>query len=701
MKPNTIALVGNPNCGKTTLFNALTGLSQTVGNWPGVTVDKKVGQLSTAKGRYDVVDLPGLYSLQHDNMGLDEQIAQQFLGQRPSMILNIVDASALDRQLLLTHQLLELQLPMVVVVNMIDVAEQNHLQIDTRALSAVLGVPVYAIVAADTAHVKKLAQQWPDVAHAPQVEHAAGTLLQRLQDVRLWVNKSVKQTQSGPTLTERIDNVLLNKWLGIPIFLFAMYLLFWFAINVGAVFIDFFDLLFGAWLVDLPKAALAAIGTPDFIQVLVADGLGGGIQLVATFIPVIAFLYLGLSFMEGTGYMPRAAFVVDKVMRAIGLPGRAFVPLIVGFGCNVPSVMAARSLSNPRDRMVTVAMAPFMSCGARLTVYALFAAALFADNGQNVVFALYLLGIAMAVFTGWLFRRAQPKQALSSSLLDMPAFHVPKLSNILINTWHRLHGFVFSAGKTIVLVVVVLSFVNSWGTDGSFGHENQPTSVLSVVSQKVTPVLAPMGIHQDNWPATVGVVTGIFAKEAVVGTLDALYSGLSEPLVENTTTVWQQTGAAVASIGENAQGLAASLLDPLGLSLGRYDSVEEAASDQGVRAQTFATMAALFVTPWAAFSYLVFILLYTPCVAVMGALVREQGRRWAVVVIGWSTVLAYSVATIVYQLSQLTVSPFSALGWIGLMLSMLWIGYKGLQWQTMRQSKALQLIPVVDTTGCH
>ena len=291
---------------------------------------------------------------------------------------------------------------------------------------------------------------------------------------------------------------------------------------------------------------LLGIGTPQWMVVLLANGLGGGIQLVATFIPVIGFLFFCLSILEDSGYMSRAAFVVDRFMSRIGLPGTAFVPLIVGFGCNVLAVMASRTLCRDSDRLLTISMAPFMSCGARFTVYALFAAAFFPKNGQNIVFALYLMGIVIAVLTGFIFRKQIFREEMTPSFQEMPAYHIPVLRNLLLTTWMQLRSFVMRAGKTIVLVVIGLSFLNSYGLDGSFGNEDSEASALSLVGKAITPIFAPLGIQEDNWPATVGLFTGIFAKEAVVGTLDA-------------------TEAAFVSIWVNAQDLAGALTDPLGI----------------------------------------------------------------------------------------------------------------------------------------
>jgi ferrous iron transport protein B len=469
------------------------------------------------------------------------------------------------------------------------------------------------------------------------------------------ISGAVTQVRAIPHApSELIDRVVLNRWLGVPIFLAAMYLMFTLAINLGAVFIDFFDILFGAIFVTTFEQLLSTVGVPIWLNVLLSQGLGGGIQLVATFIPVIGFLFLCLSVMEDSGYMSRAAFVIDRLMIGIGLPGSAFVPLIVGFGCNVPAVMATRTLSQEQDRLMTIAMAPFMSCGARLTVYALFAAAFFKGQGQNVVFLLYLLGIGMAILTGWLFRKQIFHGQMSTSYAEMPVYHVPVVKNLLLTTWFRLKSFILRAGRTIVLVVMGLSFLNAIGTDGSFGHENKSTSVLSVVGKGLTPLFKPMGITEDNWPATVGLFTGLFAKEAVVGTLDALYSGNADTETEGFR---EAVDAAFLSVADNALALSDSLLDPLGLDVS--SGPEEGQADVALE-----NMAAYFGSNLAAFSYLVFILLYAPCVAVIAAMHKESGLKWAVLVFGWTTLMGYMAATTVYQLGSFNAQPVFATCWL-------------------------------------
>ncbi|HIC33236.1 MAG TPA: ferrous iron transport protein B, partial [Gammaproteobacteria bacterium] len=333
-----------------------------------------------------------------------------------------------------------------------------------------------------------------------------------------------------------------------------------------------------ALFVDGPRTLLGQIGFPAWLRTFIADGIGGGIQLVGTFIPVIACLFLFLTFLEDTGYMARAAFVLDRLMQRLGLPGKSFVPLIVGFGCNVPAVMATRSLDNQPDRILTTIMAPFMSCGARLTVYALFAAAFFPNNGQNIVFALYFIGIAVAVVSAMVVRRHLLHSGTSTFILELPAYHMPTLKGVLIHTWQRLSGFVTRAGKAIVMVVVVLNVVNSVGTDGSFGNENTNDSVLSAIGRTITPAFRPMGIDDDNWPATVGIFAGIFAKEVVVGTLDALYS--QTPVDKADFNLLDEFGAAAQTIPKNLSALVSTATDPLGLDLGELRDTTAAADNQ-------------------------------------------------------------------------------------------------------------------------
>jgi ferrous iron transport protein B len=416
---------------------------------------------------------------------------------------------------------------------------------------------------------------------------------------------------------------------------------------------------------------------PDLVTVVLADGMGGGIQTVATFIPVIACLFLFMAFLEDSGYMARAAFVMDRFMRFVGLPGKSFVPMLVGFGCNVPAIMATRTLESRRDRILTILMNPFMSCGARLPVYALFAAAFFPRAGQNVVFLLYLIGMGMAIVTGLIMKHTLLKGEAAPFVMELPTYHLPTLKGVLIRTWERLKAFILRAGRVIVVMVMVLSLLNSIGTDGSIGNEDSENSVLSSASQIITPVFAPMGISQDNWPATVGVFTGIFAKEAVVGTLDSLYTQLGQneavaagvELEAEGFDFFGNISEAFATIPANLAALGGTLLDPLGLSVGDVSNLATAAEEQAVAYTTFGQMALRFDGRVAAFAYLLFVLMYFPCVAAMGAVYRETNAGWTAFVGIWTTGLAYWSAVMFYQVMTFSTHPGRSTAWImGLIL---------------------------------
>ncbi|MBW8284734.1 MAG: ferrous iron transport protein B, partial [Rhizobium sp.] len=478
--------------------------------------------------------------------------------------------------------------------------------------------------------------------------------------------------EASQSLTDRIDRIVLHRVLGIPIFLAVMYLMFMWTINVGSAFIDFFDLAVGAVLVDGLGHAMRSAGSPEWLAVLVADGIGGGIQTVATFIPIIAFLYIFLSILEDSGYLARAAFVMDRFMRMAGLPGKAFVPLIVGFGCNVPAIMGTRTLDNDSDRKTAIMMAPFMSCGARLPVYALFAAAFFPTNGKNLVFGLYLTGIAVAIMTGYIMKMTITRGHVSPLVMELPPYHMPTLRNVALHTWERLKGFVLRAGRVIVLMVAFLSVVNAMDTSGNFGHAESDGSILAVASRAAAPVFAPMGLDERNWPAIVGIVTGVFAKEAVVGTLDSLYGALARdaaseaPEEPRTTLEIMKSGLrdAVASVPANLADLAGKITDPLGLDIGDVTSPDAAAAAQAVERATFAEMQARFSGSAGAFAYMLFILLYTPCVAATGAIYREAGARWMTAALVWTTGIAYGVSVMAYQIANFSVQPVHAAGWI-------------------------------------
>lgn len=749
----SIGIAGNPNCGKTTLFNALTGARQQVGNWPGVTVDRKTGQYTDGV-TVRVIDLPGVYTLGAlpGMDSLDEHIAQDaIIKGEAQVIVNVVDATNLERNLYLTAQLIEMRVPMVVAINMMDLSHKHGIMVDPAHLAEHLGcrvVPVVASRGEGLAELKAAIRETAAEARPPVAELDYGFLLQKAivdltpaitdaaqshnVDPRWLAVKLLEDDVVATTLTngsaadiladmipaleseqgedvdiqiadaryafannlanhvvrkkgvvhragsDTLDKMVLNQWLGLPIFLGIMYLMFMFTINFGGVFIDFFDIAASTIFVDGVDTVLASLGSPDWVRVLLANGLGGGIQIVATFIPIIGFLYLFLSVLEQSGYMARAAFLMDRYMRTIGLPGKAFVPLIVGFGCNVPAVMATRTLEQQRDRTMAVLMTPFMSCGARLAVYALFTAAFFPVGGQNIVFALYLIGVAVAIGTGFILKHTLLKGETTAFVMELPPYHIPNAKGVVLNAWGRLKSFIFGAGKIIVMVVIVMSFLNSAGTDGSFGNEDSDRSVLSAVGRAIVPVFRPLGIQEDNWPATVGIFTGIFAKEAIVGTLDALYSSLDQTdakaagITPEPYDLLAGLAKAVATVPANFATLGDMIADPLGVGAASIDDVEAAAVANNVSLDTFGAMVSRFDGAAGAFSYLLLILLYIPCVATLGAINREVGGRWTVFASAWTVGISYALSVGFYQSATFARHPVTSSTWIGgLLLAMI------------------------------
>lgn len=753
-----VGIVGNPNCGKTCLFNALTGANQRVGNWPGVTVERKEGEYVHDGTKITLVDLPGVYSLDAEDgeTGLDELVARDYLlSAEANLIVNIIDASNLERNLYLTTQVMEMGVPMILALNMMDLARDQGLRIDVDALADRLGCPVIPISAVRKEGLPQLREtiyqglQQPPypksyVAYPPVMEEAIAAVVALLQEknpdapinprwkavqlleyedrvapeilspeldrivvkhrrkIHQTLNEDIdiivadsrygfihkllqgvaeRQGEVSVKLSDKIDRIVLNRWLGIPIFAFIMYLMFLISINLSSVFIDFFDILAQTIFVDGFGYLLRTVGTPEWLVVLLADGAGGGVQTVATFIPVIGLMFLCLSFLEDSGYMARAAFMMDRLMRLIGLPGKSFVAMIVGFGCNVPALMSTRTLEHPRDRLMSIVMTPFMSCTARLPVYAIFAAAFFPIGGQNIVFSLYLIGILAAVFTGLVLKHTLLPGKPTPFVMELPTYHLPSVKSMLLRTWDRLQGFILRAGQVILLMVMVLGLLNSVGTDGSFGNQANGKSVLVATSQAITPILRPMGIQQDNWPATVGIFTGIFAKEATVGALDSMYSQLAQTtkttetsetgLLEKTRFL-SRIGEAFATIPANLATIPSALLDPLGLSAVNDAGGENAANAASAFGRgAFGQMTMRFQSSAAAFAYMLFILLYCPCVAAVATVYRETNLGWTIFVVGWTTGLAYWGATLFYQVATFAQHPMSSLAWIlGLLTAM-------------------------------
>ena len=730
-----IALIGNPNSGKTALFNALTQSHEKVGNWPGVTVERKSGEFVSAGRVCEVVDLPGVYSAHVSDMAaLDEKIACDYLWSGAAdLIVHVIDGSHLVRHLYLTMQLREMGLPLILVVNMLDLVEQRGLHIDLTELAQLSGCPVYGVVAtrgegiaalqAGIARMKlrvdlpasfplcpalddachRVAREIQAVmpSHASRarclsvrllegdayaaslvpsslhqcVSAAQDELLQltgedadtlvaeaRYQQAGQWADAVTRVQKPGRvSLTERIDRWLLNRYLGLPIFFVLMYVLFVFSINVGGAFQDFFDLLSQGIFVDGVATALQACHSPPWLIALLAYGLGRAINTVLTFMPVIGAMFLGLGFLEEVGYMARAAFVMDRLMQCLGLPGRSFVPMLIGFGCNVPAILATRTLANARDRLLTVLMLPFMSCSARLAIFSVFAAAFFPVHAALVIFVLYVLGMFVAVLSGLVLRRSVLPGKPAPLVMELPAYHWPKFAPLLAQAAWRLKGFVWRAGRYIVPIGILVGALNAIDLTGHLSGHFADQAVLASVGHWLTPVFAPMGIAPDNWPATVGLMTGVLAKEVVIGSLNSLYNTVSVlPVVGDWTQCWS---LAWHSLGDNLTALGVAFLHPL----------SGAAAPVSLSAPAMKAILQHFSAP-AAFAYLVFVLLYFPCVSTLAVMRREIGASWARGSLIWSTGLAYGLAVLSYQSLTFSSHPGASLAWILGVLASLGLG---------------------------
>lgn len=722
-----IALAGNPNCGKTTVFNALTGARHRVGNWPGVTVEKKTGHFVLGAVRVEVIDLPGVYTLEspEGEGAVDERIARDFiLSGQVDTVVDVVDAANLERNLYLTLQLLEMRVPVVVVLNMMDLLRASGRELDVPALARRLGCPVLPVVGAtgegidalrallaephapsrvqfhyaepiedavqqvqpllDAAEADPrwlalglLADDQAARARAPEpaqtqarqlaakIEQTAGEAADILvADGRYGMSHEFAREvmhQARPArrhrLSEGLDRVVLNRVLGLPVFLGAMYLMFLFTIKLGRVFKLFVKDLSQTLFIDGPLWSLTQLGLPEAWVGPLVQGLGNGLGVVASFVPIIAFLYLFLAVLEDSGYMARAAFVVDRLMRAVGLPGKALVPMIVGFGCNVPAVMGTRTLERQRDRVLAILMNPFISCAARLPVYVLFADVFFPVHGAAVVFGLYLIGIGMAVLTALVLRHTLLAAEPATFVMELPPYHLPRAGNVLLSTWDRVKGFVIKAGRFIVPMVLLIHLLNSLGTDGRYYPQGSEHSVLAAAGRAVTPVLAPMGIRQDNWPATVALMTGILHKTVIVGTMEAIYPRLDGTMPSPTVVTFDLGDRLHKAVATIPRAFRAQFL-PGGAQM--------QARMARARAERLAPSLASRFDGWqGAMAFLLFVLLYFPCITTNAAAYREAGLRWSGFMTLWNTALAYAVGVGFYQIATFARHPVGAGAWVG------------------------------------
>ena len=673
-----IALAGNPNCGKTTLFNALTGSNQFVGNWPGVTVEKKEGKL---KGHKDVVimDLPGIYSL--SPYTLEEVVARNYLiAERPDVILNIVDGTNIERNLYLSTQLMELGIPVIMAVNMMDVVEKSGEKIHTDKLSKKLGCEVVEISALKGTGIKEAAEKAVKLAESRKAAVVTHEFSKEAEDIIAEVEGKLKgmpeeqkrffaikllekddkinemmtnvpdvsaeikemedkfdddtesvitneryvyissiigdcvtkNTKEKLTTSDRIDRIVTNRWAALPIFALVMFIVYYVSVTtVGALLTDWTnDTLFAEWIIPGAQSFFEGIGCADWLTGLIVDGVISGVGAVLGFVPQMLVLFIFLAFLESCGYMARVAFIMDRIFRKFGLSGKSFIPMLIGSGCGVPGIMASRTIENDRDRKMTIMTTTFVPCGAKLPIIAMIAGAFFGNSGW-VATSCYFVGIAAIICSGIILKKTKMFAGDPAPfVMELPAYHIPTVGNVLRSMWERGWSFIKKAGTIITLSTIFVWFTSYFGwVDGSFGmltEDQMEYSILAHIGKAICWIFAPLG--WGNWQATVAAVTGLVAKENIVGTMGILYGG-------GDGSVYSAIGAAFTGI--------------------------------------------------TGMSFLIFNLLCAPCFAAMGAIKREMNsRKWFWFAIGYECGFAYVIALIVNQLGNLFTGNVNVIGLI-------------------------------------
>ena len=625
MSSLAVALTGNPNTGKSTIFNELTGARQKIGNWPGVTVDKKIGYLSHQGRNISVVDLPGTYSV--NARSPEEKIVIDYLlNEKPDLVVDVLDSSNLERNLYLTIQLLEQGIPLLLDLNMQDEAKRHGIRVDTEKLGAALGMPVVETTARSRSSIKTLLDVFTSTmmekyqpsekvrAHIARVEGlragnlAADALEEKIIEERYAfidsvVSECVSVAGASSDLTEKIDAVLANGWTALPLFLVMLYAVFQITFEwIGQPMADALDDFIGGPLTESVTATLESWEVADWMQSLIVDGVIGGVGGVLTFVPLIFVLFFCLSFLDGTGYMARVAFITDPIMRRVGLTGKGIMPLMMGFGCAVPAIMGARALDSEKDRMTSILVTPFLTCGAKLPIMALFAAMFFPDNAANVVFAMYILGVIMAIIAAKLLGGTVFQAKGSTFLLELPPYRIPDMKTVLLETWDKGKGYLIKAGTIIFAMSVLIWFLGNFNFNGMTEEMNE--SFLAALGTGMSKLFIFHGF--DTWEAGAAVITGILAKESVVSTMGILY-GVGE----------------ISAEAEDAVETAATLM-------------------QSGMATAFTTMSAV--------AFMVFSQLYTPCVTALGTIKKETGSwKWMGFSAAYMFAIAWVVSLLVYQ----------------------------------------------------
>ena len=625
MSSLAVALTGNPNTGKSTIFNELTGARQKIGNWPGVTVDKKIGYLSHQGRNISVVDLPGTYSV--NARSPEEKIVIDYLlNEKPDLVVDVLDSSNLERNLYLTIQLLEQGIPLLLDLNMQDEAKRHGIRVDTEKLGAALGMPVVETTARSRSSIKTLLDVFTSTmmekyqpsekvrAHIARVEGlradnlAADALEEKIIEERYAfidsvVSECVSVAGASSDLTEKIDAVLANGWTALPLFLVMLYAVFQITFEwIGQPMADALDDFIGGPLTESVTATLESWEVADWMQSLIVDGVIGGVGGVLTFVPLIFVLFFCLSFLDGTGYMARVAFITDPIMRRVGLTGKGIMPLMMGFGCAVPAIMGARALDSEKDRMTSILVTPFLTCGAKLPIMALFAAMFFPDNAANVVFAMYILGVLMAIVAAKLLGSTVFQEKGSTFLLELPPYRIPDIKTVLLETWDKGKGYLIKAGTIIFAMSVLIWFLGNFNFNGMTEEMNE--SFLAALGTGMSKLFIFHGF--DTWEAGAAVITGILAKESVVSTMGILY-GVGE----------------ISAEAEDAVETAATLM-------------------QSGMATAFTTMSAV--------AFMVFSQLYTPCVTALGTSKKEPGSwKWMGFSAAYMFAIAWVVSLLVYQ----------------------------------------------------